>query len=121
MNAYSIRTLAAFLIMAAGVFSVYGQQPAKTAAPMSDTERSIRAFYDTYAEDLRGHKRESIADRYDRRGVYMVGNGRKSLQPFDQVKDHYLTKWSGPKAFSWKDLSVEVLSKETAVVTGLFE
>ena len=50
MNAYSIRTLAAFLIMAAGVFSVYGQQPAKTAAPMSETERFIRAFYDAYAE-----------------------------------------------------------------------
>ena len=121
MNAYSIRSLAAFIFMAAGVFSVYGQQPAKTAGPMSETERSIRAFYDAYAEDLRGHKRESIADRYDRRGVYMVGNGRKSLQPFDQVKDQYLTKWSGPKAFTWKDLSVEVLSKETAVVTGLFE
>ena len=121
MNAYTIRTLAALLIMAAGVFSAYGQQPAATAGPISETERSVRAFFDSYAEDLRGHKREAIADRYDRRGVYMVGNGRKSLEPFEKVKDRYLTSWQGPRSFAWKDLSVEVLSKDSAVVTGLFE
>ena len=120
MKKRHIRTLAALLIIAAGVFAVNAQEDAK-AGSMSETERSVRAFFDSYAEDLRGHKREAIADRYDRRGVYLVGNGTKSLVPFDQVRERYLTKWSGPKAFAWKDLSVEVISKDSAVVTGLFE
>jgi len=123
MNAYGTCTLAAFFIMAAGVFSAYAQHGAKPARSqaVSETERSVRSFFDSYAEDLRGHKREAIADRYDRRGVYMVGNGRKSFETFENVRDRYLNKWSGPKSFAWKDLSVEVLSKDAAVVTGLFE
>ncbi len=51
----------------------------------------------------------------------MVGNGTKSLEPFDKVRERYMTKWSGPKSFAWKDLSVEIISKDSAVVTGLFE
>ena len=51
----------------------------------------------------------------------MVGNGSKSLVSYEQVKERYLTKWSGPKSFGWKDLSVEVISNESVVVTGLFE
>lgn len=113
-------TLAALFMIAAGVFASYGQQPDKPQ-PMTETERSVRAFYDDYAADLREHKRESIADRYDRRGVYMVGNGHKSLDTYENIKNRYLTKWNGPKAFSWKDLSVEVVSKNSAVVTALFE
>lgn len=115
--------LAELLLTLAGVLTVFAQSPAKPAKTqaMSETERSIREFYDTYAVDLRAHRRESIAERYDRRGVYMVGNGSKSFVSYDQIKDRYLTKWLGPKSFTWKDLSVEVLSKDSAVVTGLFE
>ncbi len=115
--------LAATMLIAAVATAALSQPPAKPEKPqeMSATERSVREFFDSYAEDLRGHKREAIADRYDRRGVYMVGNGSKSLVPFEQVKERYLTKWSGPKSFNWKDLSVEVISKESVVVTGLFE
>ena len=51
----------------------------------------------------------------------MVGNGSKSLVPYDKVKERYLTKWSGPRSFNWKDLSVEVVSKDSVIVTGLFE
>lgn len=107
---------AILLLVAAGAFTAFSQ-----TQPASAAERSVREFFDSYAEDLRGHKREAIADRYDRRGVYMVGNGSKELVPFEQVKDRYLNKWSGPKAFNWKDLSVEIVSKNAAVVTGLFE
>ena len=105
-----------FLIILVGAVAASGQ-----AQQMSPTERSVREFFDSYAEDLRGHKREAIADRYDRRGVYMVGNGSKSLVPYDKVKERYLTKWSGPRSFNWKDLSVEVVSKDSVIVTGLFE
>ncbi len=108
--------LGALLLILVGAITAAAQTQS-----MSGTERSVREFFDAYAEDLRGHKREGIADRYDRRGVYMVGNGSKALVPYEQVKDRYLTKWTGPKAFAWKDLSVEVVSKDAAVVTGLFE
>ncbi len=109
--------LAAVLLIVGLTIAAVAKSPAK----MSAAERSIREFYDSYAADLRGHKRESIADRYDRRGVYLAGNGRKSLETFDKIKDRYLNDWSGPKAFIWKDLSVEVISKDSAVVSALFE
>jgi hypothetical protein len=119
----NFRMLAASLLILAGVIAASAQSPSTAGKPqgMSATERSVREFFDSYAEDLRGSKREAIADRYDRRGAYMVGNGSKELVPFEQVKDRYLNKWSGPKAFNWKDLSVEIVSKNSAVVTGLFE
>ena len=84
-------------------------------------EREVRTFYDAYAEDLRRHRREAIARRYDPRGVYFLGNGRKTFESFESVKNSYLTKWSGPKAFVWKDLSIEVLSPDAAAVLGRFE
>ncbi|MBK9153213.1 MAG: DUF4440 domain-containing protein [Chloracidobacterium sp.] len=117
------RTFAAAIFVIACVIAAFSQPPAKVEKhpEVSSTERSIREFFDSYAEDLRSHKREAIADRYDRRGVYLVGNGSKAFMPFEQLKDRYLTKWSGPKSFKWKDLSVDVISKNTAVVTGLFE
>ncbi len=85
------------------------------------TEREVREFFDSYAEDLRQHRREAIANRYDPRGVYFLGNGGKTLESFETVKNVYLTKWTGPKSFEWKDISVEVLSPEAAVVIGRFE
>lgn len=110
-------TLPALVLIVVSAIVVFSQAPAK----MSATERSIREFYDAYAEDLRGHKREAIVERYDRRGVYMAGNGRKSFETFETIKGRYLKDWSGPKSFNWKDLSVEVISSDSAVVSALFE
>lgn len=111
------RTLAVLFVIAAGVFSAAAQK----AEQMSETERSVRAFYSEYAEDLRQHRREKLADRYDPRGVYHMGNGSKNFETLAQIRDIYMTKWIGPKAFEWKDLSVEVLSKEAAAVLARFE
>ena len=107
-------TLALIFVITAGVFSAAAQN-------ISATERSVLAFYDSYAEDLRQERREEIANRYDRRGAYLMGNGSKRLQTFEQIKERYLTKWSGPKSFSWKDLSVEIISKNVVAVVGKFE
>ena len=103
-----------------------GAQTVKATKPQKQddgaaTEREVRLFFDSYAEDLRQHRRESIANRYDPRGVFFLGNGRKTLESFETVKNLYLTKWAGPKSFEWKDVSVEVLSPEAAVVVGRFE
>lgn len=111
------RILTVLLLCVGSAIAAFTQSPTKISA----TERSVREFYDSYAEDLRGHSREAIADRYDRRGVYMAGNGRKSLDAFEKIKGRYLKDWSGPKSFNWKDLSVEVISKDCAVVSALFE
>lgn len=92
-----------------------------TVKPPSSAEREVRQFYESYAEDLRRHRREAIADRYDRRGVYLMGNGQKKLVAFEAVKDRYLTRWKGPKSFAWHDLSFEILTRDIAVVLGRFE
>jgi len=88
---------------------------------VASTEREIREFFDSYAEDLRQHRREAIANRYDARGYFRMGNGSKRLVSFADTKERYLTRWTGPKSFEWKDLSIEVLSSDAAVVTGLFD
>ena len=108
------------MIIAAGVFAAMGQKTDRPTSPL-ETERSVRAFYDEYADDLRQERRESIANRYDRRGAYLMGNGSKTLQTFEQIKDRYMTKWSAPVSFEWHDLSVEVISRDAAVVMARFE
>lgn len=85
------------------------------------TEREIREFFNSYAEDLRRHRGEAIAERYDSRGYFRMGNGTKTLVSFEDNKKRYLSDWAGPKSFEWKDLSIEVLSKDSAVVTALFD
>ena len=65
-----------------GVFVVEAQ---KAGTPKLSTqekaaataEREIKGFFDAYGEDLRLARREAIADRYDRRGYYRLGNGNK--------------------------------------------
>jgi hypothetical protein len=84
-------------------------------------EREVSEFYDSYAEDLRQHRREAIANRYDPRGVFFLGNGKKILRSFEEVKNQYLTKWKGPKSFGWKDITVEILSPNAAIVLGRFD
>lgn len=98
-------------------------QTAKAAKPsrVTATEREVLAFYDAYAEDLRQHRRAAIAERYDRRGVFFMGNGTKQWESYEATKNSYLTKWTGPKSFAWKDLTVEVLSPNAAVVLARFE
>jgi ketosteroid isomerase-like protein len=80
-------------------------------------EREVREFFAAYAEDLRGHRREALANRYDPRGVF----GRKRFRSFEENRNAYLARWEGPKSFEWRDLSVEVVSPDAAVVLALFE
>ena len=88
-------------------------------ADLTAVEREIKQFYDSYAEDLRQQRREEIANRYDQRGFFSIGNGRKELVAFEANKSRYLKDWTGPKAFEWRDLSFEVLSPTAASVVGL--
>ncbi len=85
------------------------------------TEREIREFFDSYAEDLRHQRREAIANRYDSQGYYRMGNGNKAFLSFEQTKNRYLNRWTGPKDFQWKNLSIEMLSSDAALVVGQFD
>jgi hypothetical protein len=117
-----IKVLLACALLLGTTIAVEAQKakPAKSPSSVANTEQAVRAFYDAYAEDLRQHRRAAIAERYDRRGVYFLGNGSKTLESYEAVKTSYLTKWTGPKSFGWQDLSVEVLSPNAAVVLARF-
>ena len=84
-------------------------------------EKELRAFYDAYADDLREHRREAIGERYDRRGVWFLGNGGKRHVSFEDNKKSYATKWRGPRKFDWNDLSFEIIDANSAVAIGKFE
>ena len=83
-------------------------------------EQEAQAFMAGYAQDLLNHDRAAIADRYDRRGAYLMGNGQKSLQSFDALVARYRDAWEGPAAFEWHDLSFEAISNDAVAVAGRF-
>lgn len=114
----------ALILLALLIVPVWAQKPTKGDkgdGERSVTERQLKEFYDAYAEDLRKQRREAIADRYDRRGYFRVGNGVKKFVSYEDNKKLYLTQWSGPKTFEFKDLSFEILSQSSAVVIGVGE
>lgn len=74
-----------------------------------------------YANDLNSANRTAIIQRYDPRGHYQLGNGRKTFLSQNETTANYLEKWSPPSSFAWHDLSFEVLGPEAIVVTGLFD
>jgi len=100
-------------------------QTLKTGLPsgikVSPAEQELRAFYDAYADDLLHNRGEAIANRYDTRGYYSLGNGNKQFFTLDEAKVRYTTRWTGPKGFAWKDMAFEILSPDSASVTGLFD
>lgn len=89
--------------------------------PPAPIETEARDFMDDYADDLRSGRRESIADRYDRRGAYRVGEGHKTLETMESIRSNYLSRWAPPASFAWRDLSFEPLGADAIVVTGFFD
>lgn len=85
------------------------------------TLESAKTFMSAYANDLNSANRAAIIQRYDPRGHYQLGNGRKTFLSQNETAAIYLEKWSPPSSFNWHDLSFEVLGPEAIVVTGLFD
>lgn len=85
-----------------------------------DPTAEARAFMESYARDLQAGNREGLADRYDRRGAYMLINGEKLLEPYDSIAARYRTSWRPPATFQWEDLSYEVVGPDAVVVAGRF-
>jgi quercetin dioxygenase-like cupin family protein len=109
-----------FVLLSSAVIAQTASDPGESRGP-SKVEQELRQFYDGYAEDLRQHRSEAIANRYDSRGYFALGNGSKRLVSFEDNKKTYTTRWTGPKSFAWRDLSFEVLSATSAAVVGLFD
>ena len=80
-----------------------------------------REFMAGYADDLRNGRREAIVDRYDRRGAYRVGEGEKNLETWELIRAAYMTQWTPPARFAWRELSYEVVSETAVIIVGLFE
>ena len=116
--------LACCLLLCGGL--VTEAQNIKTPKPQKQndvaaTEREIREVLNSYAEDSVAARREAIANRYDPRGYFVLGNGRKRLDSFEDSKKRYLNTWTSPQSYEWKDISIEVLSPNAAVVAALFD
>jgi hypothetical protein len=80
-----------------------------------------REFMAGYADDLRHGRRLSIVDRYDRRGAWRVGEGEKNFESWELIRAAYMTQWTPPVRFSWRELSYEIVSDDAVIVVGLFD
>ncbi|MFL5538478.1 MAG: hypothetical protein ACJ8J0_05770 [Longimicrobiaceae bacterium] len=117
----SFRTIAlAVLVGAAGCARPPCCAPPAPAGGEAALVREARAFMDAYARDLREGNRNGIVERYDPRGAYFVGQGRKELVPADSIRAIYRGRWQPPAGFEWRDLSYEVAGPDAVVVAGLF-
>src|SRR5215207_2430216 len=107
------------VMMLPALFQMHGTGAgARTSLPI---ETEAEAFMSGYADDLRKGRRKNIANRYDRRGAYRVGEGEKTLESWELIQASYLTQWIPPTSFAWRELSYETVSEDSAVVIGLFD
>jgi hypothetical protein len=115
----SIRTFALAGLLLAGAA---GCAPPPCCAPAAGEAlvQDAREFMAGYARDLLAGDRNAIVGRYDPRGAYFVGQGRKELVPMDSIRASYLGGWQPPASFEWQDLSYEVAGPDAVVVTGKF-
>ena len=108
----------AILVSAAFLTSALGANAEPTNSAMLDEAKS---FMKSYATDLQIGNREALASRYDARGAYFVGQGKKTFMTVEQIKKLYQESWKPPASFAWSDLSYEVVGKDAVVVVGGFD
>ncbi len=124
MRALDGRHLAASLLLSLTVAcsaaspAIEPAQPASNAA--TELVREAQAFMESYARDLRAGERERLVARYDPRGAYLVGEGKKTLLSPDSIRAIYTGQWRPPASFEWRDLSYEVVGPDAVVVVGRF-
>jgi hypothetical protein len=93
----------------------------KLARDETSIDDDAREFMAAYGDDIRHGRRQAIVDRYDRSGAYRVGEGEKNLESWELIRASYMTQWTPPVRFSWRDLSYEVVSSDSVIVIGLFD
>ncbi|HET7460347.1 MAG TPA: hypothetical protein VFJ82_03830 [Longimicrobium sp.] len=116
------RRIAPLLLLPLAACAVHVQTPATERASANAPVTQAQSFMAAYAADLGAGRRDAIIARYDPRGAYLVGHGRKRLMPVDSIAAIYHgTGWQPPASFAWRDLSYEVAGPDAVVVTGLFD
>lgn len=116
------RRIAPLVLLPLAACAVHVQTPATVRAAGERQVAEAQAFMAGYAADLGAGRRDAIIARYDPRGAYLVGHGRKQLMPVDSIAAIYHgTGWQPPASFAWRDLSYEVAGPDAVVVTGLFD
>lgn len=110
--------LAAMLVVSH--LALTGAVHAQGDAGSSALVREAEAFMAGYARDLLAGNRAGIVERYDPRGAYLVGQGRKEFMPLDSIRAVYMGGWRAPAAFEWQDLSYEPAGPDAVVVVGRF-
>lgn len=119
---WSRRTAPLILLCVAAACAVHVQTPQTIRAAAERQTADAQSFMASYAADLLAGRRDAIIARYDPRGAYLVGHGRKQLMPLDSVAAMYRgSGWQPPASFAWRDLSYEVAGPDAVVVTGLFD
>lgn len=108
------------LLLVTGACATARPTPADAPPGESTVVREAEAFMEGYARDLREGNRAAIIGRYDRRGGYLVGNGRKEFMPLDSIRAIYEGGWGPPATFAWENLSYEPAGPDAVVVTGQF-
>jgi hypothetical protein len=112
--------LAGLVLLAGSACTPAAARTAGNGAAAGSLEAEARAFMAAYAADLLAGNREQIADRYDPRGAWLIGEGRKALVSADSLRATYRGRWRPPASFAWEDLSYEVVGPDAVVVVGRF-
>src|SRR5688500_9413000 len=97
--------------------------PAAPSAAAAEAPIAVEAreFMAAYARDLLAGDRAAVAGRYDPRGAWFLGNGRKDYMDKAQIHVLYAgSDWQPPKSFEWRDLSYEPAGPDAVIVVGTF-
>jgi hypothetical protein len=108
------------LLLLIAAFAAAIPSAARAQAADSAIVAEASAFMDAYAHDLRTGDREAVAARYDRRGAYIMFNGRRDFAEWNALAEQYRTQWQAPVAFEWADLIYEPAGPDGVVVNGSF-
>ena len=105
----------------AAILFTSGFASAQTVRSEATILSDAKSFMASYAEDLLAGKRDVIVNRYDARGSYRLGEGRKAFVSPEELKKQYKERWLAPIAMAWRDLSYEVIGTEGVLVMGLLD
>jgi len=116
-----VRLLVIYGVVALVSCAALNETETQSERSLLSVEHEARVFIKEYQDDLRAHRREAIAARYSRKGAYFPGESA-TVKSFEAIVENYgsETKWPGPVAFEWDDLSYVVLSPDAVLVVGSF-
>lgn len=124
-----MRSLLLSLMLAGAPALAQPQSQAQASGPAAEAEAApearvvaeARAFMAAYGRDLAAGDRAAIAARYDRRGSWVMGRGRKLYSTHAETVAVYAgPQWQPPAAFEWRDLSFEPAGPDAVAVVGTF-